>query len=60
MRSAPSVGLAALFAVSSVAFTVVKYAGALYLVYLGVQALRGSDAERRTSVRRAGATAQGI
>jgi threonine/homoserine/homoserine lactone efflux protein len=38
-----SVGLAALFAVSSVAFTVVKYAGALYLVYLGVQALRGSD-----------------
>jgi threonine/homoserine/homoserine lactone efflux protein len=35
-----SVGLAALFAVSSLAFTVVKYAGALYLVYLGVQALR--------------------
>jgi threonine/homoserine/homoserine lactone efflux protein len=39
-----AVGLAALFAVSSVAFTVVKYAGALYLVYLGVQALRGSNA----------------
>jgi len=37
---AASVGLAALFAVSAVAFTVVKYAGALYLVYLGVQALR--------------------
>ena len=35
-----SVGLAALFAVSSLAFTVVKYAGALYLVYLGIQALR--------------------
>lgn len=35
-----SLGLAALFAVSSLAFTVVKYAGALYLVYLGVQALR--------------------
>jgi threonine/homoserine/homoserine lactone efflux protein len=35
-----SVGLAALFAVSAVAFTVVKYGGALYLVYLGVQALR--------------------
>jgi threonine/homoserine/homoserine lactone efflux protein len=34
-----SVGLAALFAVSSVAFTVVKYAGALYLIYLGIQAL---------------------
>jgi len=37
-----SVGLAALFAVSSVAFTTVKYAGALYLVYLGFQALRGA------------------
>jgi len=35
-----SLGLAVLFAVSSVAFTVVKYAGALYLVYLGVQAMR--------------------
>lgn len=35
-----SVGLAALFAVSAVAFTVVKYAGALYLIYLGIQALR--------------------
>src|SRR5207244_13313306 len=35
-----SLGLAVLFAVSSIAFTVVKYAGALYLVYLGVQAIR--------------------
>ena len=35
-----SLGLAALFAVSSLAFTVVKYAGALYLVYLGIHALR--------------------
>jgi threonine/homoserine/homoserine lactone efflux protein len=35
-----SVGLAALFAVSSVAFLVVKYAGALYLLWLGVKALR--------------------
>lgn len=35
-----SLGLAALFAVSSVAFTIVKYLGAVYLVYLGVQALR--------------------
>ena len=35
-----SIGLAALFTVSSLAFTVVKYAGALYLVSLGVRALR--------------------
>jgi threonine/homoserine/homoserine lactone efflux protein len=35
-----SIGLAALFAVSSVAFAAVKYLGALYLVWLGVQALR--------------------
>ena len=39
-----SIGLAALFAVSSVAFTVVKYAGAAYLVYLGIQALRAPGA----------------
>jgi threonine/homoserine/homoserine lactone efflux protein len=38
---AASFGLAALFAVSSLAFTVVKFAGAAYLIYLGVQALRG-------------------
>ena len=40
-----SFGLAALFAVSSLAFTVVKYAGALYLVYLGVQALRAAPVQ---------------
>ena len=39
-----SVGLAALFALSSVAFTVVKLAGAAYLIYLGVAALRSSNA----------------
>lgn len=39
-----SLGLAALFAVSAVAFTVVKYAGALYLLYLGIQVLRGGAA----------------
>lgn len=42
---AASVGLAALFAVSSLAFSVVKYAGALYLAWLGVQMLRSSPAE---------------
>ena len=35
-----SVGLAALFAISSLAFWIVKYAGAAYLIYLGVKALR--------------------
>ena len=39
-----SLGLAALFAVSSLAFTVVKFVGALYLVWLGVQALRAAPA----------------
>jgi threonine/homoserine/homoserine lactone efflux protein len=39
-----SVGLAALFAVSSFAFTLVKFAGAAYLVYLGVRLLRAPAA----------------
>lgn len=33
-------GLAALFAASSMAFVVVKYLGAAYLIYLGIQKLR--------------------
>jgi threonine/homoserine/homoserine lactone efflux protein len=41
-----SLGLAALFAISSVAFTVVKYLGALYLIWLGVQTLRGAGASK--------------
>lgn len=35
-----AIGLAALFAISALAFTVVKYAGAAYLIYLGIRALR--------------------
>jgi RhtB (resistance to homoserine/threonine) family protein len=38
-------GLAALIATSAAAFTLIKLAGAVYLIYLGVQALRGSRAE---------------
>lgn len=35
-----SLGLAALFAVSSVAFLIIKYLGAFYLIYLGIKMLR--------------------
>lgn len=38
-----AIGLAALFAVSSLAFSIVKYAGAAYLVYLGIRALRSRE-----------------
>jgi threonine/homoserine/homoserine lactone efflux protein len=44
-----AIGLAALFAVSSTAFTVVKWAGALYLVYLGVRMLRAPQAQAASS-----------
>ena len=37
--AAASLGLAALFAASVLAFSVVKYAGAAYLIYLGIKAL---------------------
>lgn len=39
---AASLGLAALLAVSTLAFEVVKYAGAAYLIWIGVKALRVS------------------
>lgn len=42
---AASLGLAAVFAWSALAFTVVKWAGALYLIYLGVQMFRSSAAD---------------
>ena len=39
-----SLGLAALLAVSSLAFGIVKFAGAAYLVWLGIKALRATSA----------------
>ena len=43
-----SIGLAALFAVSALAFTIVKWAGAAYLLWLGIQALRSPGATTNT------------
>lgn len=37
---AAAFGLSAILATSAMAFTVVKYVGAVYLIYLGIQALR--------------------
>lgn len=42
---AAAIGLAALFAISAAAFTIIKYAGALYLVSLGVRMLRAARNE---------------
>jgi threonine/homoserine/homoserine lactone efflux protein len=41
---AAALGLAALFAVSALAFSLVKYAGAAYLIYMGVRMLLARDA----------------
>jgi threonine/homoserine/homoserine lactone efflux protein len=57
--AAATVGLSALIVASALAFSVVKYAGAVYLVYVGVRKLLGRDElagdglGRRTSYRRA-------
>jgi threonine/homoserine/homoserine lactone efflux protein len=45
--AAASAGLSALIVASSLAFSVVKYAGAAYLVYLGVRKLLAQDPQTR-------------
>jgi threonine/homoserine/homoserine lactone efflux protein len=56
---AATVGLSALIVTSALAFSVVKYAGALYLIYVGVRKLLGRDdpslepGGQRVSYRRA-------
>src|SRR3954447_2760531 len=57
--AAATVGLSALIVASAVAFSAVKYAGAAYLIYVGVRRLLGRDdiapegARDRVSYRRA-------
>jgi threonine/homoserine/homoserine lactone efflux protein len=57
--AAATVGLSALIVASAVAFGAVKYAGAVYLIYVGVRKLLGrdeiaaGDAQPRVSYRRA-------
>jgi threonine/homoserine/homoserine lactone efflux protein len=56
--AAATVGLSALIVASSLAFNVVKYAGAAYLIYLGIRKLLGRDdvehvGRRRESLRHA-------
>ena len=54
--AAATVGLSALLASSAVAFNVVKYLGAAYLIVVGIRRLAGSSARHRTGRRERGAT----
>jgi threonine/homoserine/homoserine lactone efflux protein len=51
--SAAAVGLTSLLVSSATAFSVVKYAGAAYLIYLGVRALLSREPGKDVEVRRA-------
>jgi RhtB (resistance to homoserine/threonine) family protein len=58
---AAAVGLASLVRASEVAFTVLKLVGALYLVWLGIQALRAASRESAAEhlTRRSGGSGMG-
>ena len=51
--AAAAIGLSSLIVSSAVAFSVVKYAGAAYLVYLGVRALLSREEPEEVEVRAA-------